>query len=723
MRAYLPTLNVIAQMAIRNLFASRVKTLIVGGIIFFGAFLVVVGTGLLDSLDRAMKRSIIGSVAGDIQIYSSESKEELDVMGGFSLEGSDIAPIEQFERVAAVIERVPNVKAVVPMGISGALVSGGNTIDVTLAELRDSVRKKQEGQLTPELAASYESQKAHVRQIVRVLQNDIKNVGELNDERVIGPEELAAIERSASEEFWRDFERDPLDALEFLENRVAPLAADADLLGIRYVGTDPALFAKTFDRLRIVDGQAIPPGQRGFLFSKFVYEDQIKLKTARNLDKIKEGRDERQLRIETDLDLQRMVRENASQVKELLLQLDDRKTALFRSKLQPYLSSQENDVGKLLSSFLTVNDQNFDERYRFFYDQLAPSLALYRVPVGSTITIKAFTRSGYVQSVNLRVYGTFAFAGLEKSPQAGYINMMDLVSFRELYGFVTAERAREIAALKAAAGAKEVRRENAEAELFGEAPDAESAEFAAAPTGGAEPEGTSPGAPAAPSAGQGILAPSGKVDRADRVDQRYDPRQLQQGVFLNAAVMLHDQSRLEETRAAIEEAAKQNKLPLRAVSWSKASGLTGQFATLMRIVLFTAVLIIFVVALVIINNALVMATLERVREIGTLRALGAQRTFVLAMLITESVVVGSLFGAIGAGTGALLITWLGRVGIPAANDVFMFFFSGPRLFPELGAGNLVGALTIVLLVSIASSFYPAFIAMRITPRQAMQTED
>ena len=38
--------------------------------------------------------------------------------------------------------------------------------------------------------------------------------------------------------------------------------------------------------------------------------------------------------------------------------------------------------------------------------------------IGDTLTIKAFTRSGYVQSVNLRVYGTFEFTGLEKSALA-----------------------------------------------------------------------------------------------------------------------------------------------------------------------------------------------------------------------------------------------------------------------------------------------------------------
>ena len=47
------------------------------------------------------------------------------------------------------------------------------------------------------------------------------------------------------------------------------------------------------------------------------------------------------------------------------------------------------------------------------------------------------------------------------------------------------------------------------------------------------------------------------------------------------------------------------------------------------------IMIIFLVALVIINNALVMATLERVPEFGTLRAVGAQRRFILTASVSE----------------------------------------------------------------------------------------
>src|SRR5690242_15401783 len=120
------------------------------------------------------------------------------------------------------------------------------------------------------------------------------------------------------------------------------------MLFLRYLGTDPASFSRSFDRFTIVAGQPIPEGERGFLCSNYVYEEQGKLKTARNLDRIREGRNSRSAKIATDPELARMAREAPTQVKELLLQLDAPKTASFARKLQDFLHSTEPSVAKLL---------------------------------------------------------------------------------------------------------------------------------------------------------------------------------------------------------------------------------------------------------------------------------------------------------------------------------------------------------------------------------------
>ena len=99
--------------------------------------------------------------------------------------------------------------------------------------------------------------------------------------------------------------------------------------------------------------------------------------------------------------------------------------------------------------------------------------------------------------------------------------------------------------------------------------------------------------------------------------------------------------------AATEAAGKRAGLSLKAITWQQASGFIGQLVMAFQAVLVVLVLIIFLVALVIISNALVMATLQRVQEIGTLRAVGAQRRFILTMLLIESLVVAAVFAALG----------------------------------------------------------------------------
>jgi ABC-type lipoprotein release transport system permease subunit len=692
------------RIAFRNLFRSRIN-LLIGAVILGGTLLVVVGGAMLNSVISSMSRSIIGSVAGHIQVYSAASKEEFAIwpMGG---NDPDLSPMVDWERKQKLLESIPNVKAVIPMGINAALITSGNTVDITLEELRSVVRQEKEHGTTPELEAQRASLKEHVRQIVRVLQSDLGRSAEINTPEAIDPEARAAIEKASSEEFWAGFDRDPYGALEFLENRIAPLLSDADLVPLRYVGTDLDAFQKNFDRMEIVDGQPVPPGHRGFLMSKFVYEDRLKLRTARRLDRIKDALDLKGS-IARDETLQRYVRENRTQTREILLQLDGLKTKKAVAVLQRTLGSSEKDLDKLLNVFFDTDDSNFYQRYEVFYRDLAPLLQLYRLKVGDVLTITAFTRSGYVQSLNLKVWGTFQFRGLEKSALSGNINLMDIVSFRELYGYLSADRKAEIDAIKKEGGVQDIDRSRAEEELFGQA----NRRVVAQATPGIIDErerfkGTGP-----------------SLRREDLVRRVYDPREIGSGVVLDAAIILHDPKQLKKTLADIRALSERENLGLRAVSWRDAAGILGQFIVLATVVLLLAVAIIFIVAMVIINNSVMMATLQRTPEVGTMRAIGAQRGFILRMVLVETVTLGLVFGGAGAALGAGVIALLNWRGIPAGNDTLYFFFSGPRLFPTLSFWNIVVALVVVVLVTVLSTLYPAFLATRVPPVRAMQSDE
>ncbi|HYH95834.1 ABC transporter permease [Hyalangium sp.] len=700
------TLRLLLQVAFRNLFKSWVNV-IIGGIIFFATFLVVTGGALLDSVDSAMSRSIIGSIAGHIQVYSDKSKEELALFGNMGGE-ADTAAIDSFAPIKAELEKHPNVKTVVPMGTNGALITSGNTVDLTLARLRGLYRQNSAEGETPERRAQIDSLKAHVRHLANLLEGEQETRKLLirDDERE--PTEVAALAKARSEAFWADFEKDPLGSLEFLENQLAPQVADGDLLFIRYVGTDLDAFQKSFDRMQIVDGQAVPTGKRGMLLSKYFYEEFLKLKAARRMDLIKEALEGGQKTIATDPQLQRWVKENSTQPREIVYQLDPIKSQQAVSRLRDILGSQETDLAKLVSEFLKVTDENFETRYKQFYEQLVPLLDLYRLKMGSTLTITAFSRTGYVQSVNVPVYGTYQFSGLEKSPLAGATNLMDMVSFRELYGYLTEEKKAEIAQLKLKSGTVEVKRENAEEELFGEA--APSTLVADA-------------TPGLINENDQITSNGAALRNEDLLKRVYAQKEIEEGMVLSAALILKDPELLDSTLAELQESQALKDLKLRVVSWQKAAGLIGQFVLMMRMVLWGIIVILFVVVLAIINNAVMMATLQRVKEVGTMRAIGAQRSFILSMVLLETMVLGLVFGGAGAGAGSALIRWLGKVGIPAGSDELYFFFSGPRLLPTLSASNLIVAFILIVGVSLFSTFYPAFLATRVSPVTAMQTDE
>jgi ABC-type lipoprotein release transport system permease subunit len=705
--------RMLVLIAFRNLLASRINLLIgmliLGGTVFF----IVVGA-LLSSLKTSMARSVIGSLAGHVQIYSAASKDELALYGGGMGNEPDLAAVTDFPAIKKELEALPNVKVVVPMGSASAMITSGNIVDVTLEKLRNLVKardgKSDDPALTSlpreELDRRIAAQRDHVRQIIKVLQVDADKVLALVNQKSIDQAVRADLKTVGGDEFWKKFDEAPYDGLEFLENRIAPQVSDAQMVFLRYVGTDLDVFQKSFDRMEIIDGGKVPPGHRGFLIPKFLYEEQLKLKNARRLDKIRTARTEGQRLIANDTELQRFVKENRAQTRDIVLQLDALATVTAAAKLKEFLHSSSDDLGALLIEFFDTTDANFDARYDYFYKELAPMLQLYRVRIGDSLTIKAFSRAGAAQAVNVKVYGTFAFTGLEKSPLAGAASLMDLMSFRDLYGYLTTDKKEELQAIQRDVGAKQVTRDNAEAELFGE--DAQVVAEAKPTVIDAEKE---------------ISGAGRKLRQKDLLERVYSPDEINGGVVLNAAVILKNGDHVPKDIAEILKVSEEKKLGLKASSWQQASGTLGQIIDFIGLLMIIGVVVIFGSAMVIINNAMMMATLQRTQLIGTMRAIGAQRRLVLSMVVLESVVLGLLFGGIGMVLGAVVMAIWHAVGTGAPNDIAYFLFSGARFYPELSSWSLLVALGLILVVTVGSTLLPAYVAARISPLRAMQADE
>jgi cell division protein FtsX len=126
------------------------------------------------------------------------------------------------------------------------------------------------------------------------------------------------------------------------------------------------------------------------------------------------------------------------------------------------------------------------------------------------------------------------------------------------------------------------------------------------------------------------------------------------------------------------------------------------------------VILSLLVCVVGIVNAQLMAVTERFREIGTMKCLGALDRFILRLFILEA----GMQGLAGAGAGALagavfaLISGVFRFGFAAMTSISWISVI-VSVFIALGVGCLLSLLGVL---------YPALIAARMQPVEAMRVE-
>ena len=198
-------------------------------------------------------------------------------------------------------------------------------------------------------------------------------------------------------------------------------------------------------------------------------------------------------------------------------------------------------------------------------------------------------------------------------------------------------------------------------------------------------------------------------------DLREIARAGDQPVYSSISVRVKNPSRVQEVEDAIK------KMGFTTFSILDASrGLRQFFAVLYAFLGIFGSLALMVASIGIVNT-LVMAILERRREIGIMKAIGASDGDVKKLFFAEAGAMGILGGIVGVGLGwaiGQVIRFSKKTDTNIAPIV-----TRTRASPTAASGWLIpSSVAFAFVVSLASGLYPAGRAARLDPVQALRYE-
>jgi putative ABC transport system permease protein len=136
-------------------------------------------------------------------------------------------------------------------------------------------------------------------------------------------------------------------------------------------------------------------------------------------------------------------------------------------------------------------------------------------------------------------------------------------------------------------------------------------------------------------------------------------------------------------------------------------------------------LMMILIATLGIVNTMLMAVMERIREIGMLAAMGMRKMEIMLVFIFEGTLIG-IFGSLAACViGALGGWYLEAKGLNMAflgkkvADM-LSFFPMEVYYGDLTVGTLIFTFILGTAISILASFYPAYKAVKLDPIQALR---
>ena len=155
-------------------------------------------------------------------------------------------------------------------------------------------------------------------------------------------------------------------------------------------------------------------------------------------------------------------------------------------------------------------------------------------------------------------------------------------------------------------------------------------------------------------------------------------------------------------------------------SWTEENAMYRLFQLATRIYDIIA-LVFFLLATTVIVNTTMMVVYERMREIGTIAALGMTGAQITRLFFLEALFIGVAAALVGVGLGIALVLPLSQVGIDYTEAMEGVELNMSNvIYPQLNLRSTVLVLCYSIAVTAAASFWPTRRAARLHPVTALR---
>ena len=171
--------------------------------------------------------------------------------------------------------------------------------------------------------------------------------------------------------------------------------------------------------------------------------------------------------------------------------------------------------------------------------------------------------------------------------------------------------------------------------------------------------------------------------------------------------------------AQLNQKFKEAGLDVYAMDWESAAFSYSQSVEGIGLVFNILIAILAIVVFIIIMNTMVVSVIERTGEIGTMRAIGAEKKFVRRLFISETFILTLISSLIGILLAAIIMLIFNSLNIAITNSIAKMILGGGLLRFTPTAGIIIITVLVALCGSLISNLYPVSSALRVTPLKAL----